>query len=157
MPRTNSKRVIAHIFAVALIAAAAGAQAQPEPAVTMPAEKISPKIVPAEVPATNASVASRHRCGGIGSDESTAMRAQMKEHPLSLLFAAEGGAYQADVDVSIKGPANVQELAFRANGPVCLVDLPAGSYTVVASKGGMSKKESVTLGASGSKTVDFRF
>ena len=29
-------------------------------------------------------------CGGIGSDESTAMRAAMKDHPLSLLFARAG-------------------------------------------------------------------
>lgn len=146
-----------HVFALALCAIAAGAQAQPEPAVTMPAEKVSPRIVPAEVPATNASVASRHRCGGIGSDESAAMRAQMKEHPLSLLFAASGGAYQADVDVSIQGAANVLPLNFRADGPVCLVDLPAGSYTVQASKGGVVKQEKVTIGAAGGKTVDFRF
>jgi len=142
--------------ALCCAAAATGLQAQPEPPVTMPAEKVSPRIVPAEVPATNAAVASRHRCGGIGSDESSAMRAQMKEHPLSLLFAASGGAYLADIDVAIQGPAAVQPLMFRANGPVCLIDLPAGSYTVVATSGGVSKKESVTLGA-GSKTPDFRF
>jgi len=140
----------------ALCALAGTVQAQPEPAVTMPAEKVSPRIVPAEVPATNASVASRHRCGGIGSDESSAMRAQMKEHPLSLLFAVGSGAYLADIDVAIQGPTAVPPLMFRANGPVCLIDLPAGSYVVVASSGGVTKKENVTLGA-GAKTVDFRF
>jgi len=137
--------------------AAFGAQAQPAPAVNMPAEKMSPRIVPAEVPASNASVASRFRCGGIGSDESTAMRAQMKDHPLSLLFAASGGAYLADIDVSIQGAAGVEPLNFRANGPVCLVDLPAGNYTVQASSGGVTKKESVIVGLAGGKTVDFRF
>lgn len=144
------------VMALCCAAAAGAVQAQPEPPVTMPAEKVSPRIVPAEVPATNASMASRHRCGGIGSDESTAMRAQMKEHPLSLLFAASGGAYLADIDVTIQGPGAVPPLMFRANGPVCLVDLPAGSYVVTAASGGVTKKESVTLGA-GSKTVDFRF
>ena len=39
-------------------------------------------------------------CGGIGSDESTAMRAAMKDHPLSLLFARADGAYLADVAVT---------------------------------------------------------
>ena len=136
--------------------AVAAVQAQPAPPVTMPAEKVSPRIVPAEVPPTNAALASRYRCGGIGSDESMAMRAQMKEHPLSLLFAASGGAYLADIDVNIQGPANVPPLMFRANGPVCLIDLPEGSYTVQASSGGVMKKESVTIGG-GSKTVDFRF
>ena len=33
----------------------------------------------------------RHACGGIGSDESTAMRLAMKSHPLSLLFARADG------------------------------------------------------------------
>ena len=137
-------------------AAATLAAAQPEPAVTMPAEKVSPLIVPVEVPATNAAVAARHRCGGIGSDESTAMRARMKDHPLSLLFAQQGGASVADVDVRIEGAAGVPPLAFRATGPVCLVDLPAGRYAVQATRDGVTKKESVTLGG-GAKTVDFRF
>ncbi len=148
-----------HGAALALCALAAVAvQAQPAPAVTMPAEKVSPRIVPSEMPATNASIASRYRCGGVGSDDSAAMRAQMKEHPLSLLFAQPDGAYLADIEVSIQGPADVQPLSFRANGPVCLIDLPAGNYTVHASSNGVTKKESVIVGAAGSaKTVDFRF
>ena len=154
---TFTRRGMRRALAVAFCGmAAASLQAQPAPPVTMPAEKVSPRIVPAEVPATNAALASRHRCGGVGADDSLAMRAQMKEHPLSLLFARPGGAYLADIEVRIQGPANVPPLNFRADGPVCLVDLPAGSYTVQASSGGVTKKESVTIGA-GSKTVDFRF
>lgn len=144
------------VAAACALAATATVRAQPAPPVTMPAEKVSPRIAPAEVPASNAAMASRYRCGGVGSDDSIAMRAQMKEHPLSLLFARPGGAYLADIDVSIEGPASVQPLNFRANGPVCLIDLPEGSYTVQASSGGVTKKERVTVGA-GSKTVDFRF
>jgi hypothetical protein len=44
----------------------------------------------------------------------------------------------------------------RATGPVCLVDLPAGRYTVEAASEGVTKSQTVTLGA-GSKTADFRF
>jgi len=148
------------VVAALCVLGAAKVRAQPEPPVTMPAEKVSPRIVPAEVPASNAGIAARYRCGGVGSDDSAAIRAQMKEHPLSLLFARPGGAYLADIEVSIQGPANVEPLNFRANGPVCLVDLPAGSYTVQATSGGVTKKESVIIGAAGSagaKTVDFRF
>jgi len=39
--------------------------------------------------------AARYLCGGIGSDESAAFRAAMKEHPLALLFARADGAYEA--------------------------------------------------------------
>ena len=44
----------------------------------------------------------------------------------------------------------------RAGGPVCLVDLPAGRYTVEAESEGVTKTQVVTLG-NGSKTADFRF
>jgi len=157
------------------------AQAQPAP-VTMPAEKVNPAPVPVEVPANAARPPAvpatpatspapgtpgdgaplvrtdmRHRCGGISSDESSAWRAQMKDHPLSLLFAQEGGAYLADVDVAIQGgTGNQPAMLFRASGPICLVDLPAGSYQVQATRGGVVKRESVTVGG-GAKTVDFRF
>ena len=143
--------------ALSMLAAASLAQGQPAPPATMPAEKLAPALLPAEVPATNAAVGKRHRCGGIGSDESIAMRAQMKEHPLSLLFAQPGGAYLADVDVTIQGAQSVPALSFRAGGPVCLVDLPAGSYTVQASSGGVTRKQQVTISAGAPKTVDFRF
>ena len=98
----------------------------------------------------------RHKCGGIGSDESDAMRAQMKDHPLALLMAKEGGAYLADIDVTIQGGGSKPAMVFRASGPVCLIDLPPGTYQVQASKGGVTRRESVTLG-SGAKTVNFRF
>lgn len=95
-------------------------------------------------------------CGGIGLDESTAMRAAMKDHPLSLLFARADGEYMADVNVKITGAKGASALAVRAAGPVCLIDLPAGGYIVEATSGGVSKREAVTLGTS-PKTVDFRF
>lgn len=101
----------------------------------------------------------RYVCGGIGSDESTAMRAAMKEHPLALLFARADGAYMANVDVTIKGgdANNAAALAFRASGPVCLVDLPNGRYVIdVAAPGDAVKSQTVTVGG-GPKTADFRF
>lgn len=96
----------------------------------------------------------RYVCGGIGSDESTAMRAAMKSHPLSLLFSRPGGAYLADVQVAIKGDNTALNL--KADGPVCLIDLPAGKYSIQAASGGATRSEAVTLGSS-PKTVDFRF
>jgi hypothetical protein len=134
---------------------AVSAVAQPEQ-VTMPAEKVSPTIVPAEGPAAAKVAGVSHRCGGISSDESTAMRAQMKAHPLSLLFAQAGGAYIADVDVEIQSAQKAPVMKFRAAGPVCLIDLPPGSYTVAATSAGVTKDQAVTVGA-GAKTVDFRF
>ena len=95
-------------------------------------------------------------CGGIGSDESTAMRAGMKSHPLSLLFARADGAYLAEVGVTVTNAAGNQVLKTRANGPVCLIDLPAGKYAIEADSEGAVKKHAVTIGGA-PVTADFRF
>ncbi len=110
----------------------------------------------APMPAMKTQGAVQYVCGGIGSDESTAMRAAMKDHPLSLLFARADGAYLAEVAVTIKNANGATALEMRASGPVCLIDLPAGRYTVEAATEGVMKSQTVTVG-SGPKTADFRF
>ncbi|MBO9516218.1 MAG: carboxypeptidase regulatory-like domain-containing protein [Variovorax sp.] len=121
---------------------------------------LAPWAAPAQTPVLAPSMktmgAARYVCGGVGAEESNAMRAAMKDHPLSLLFARASGAYLADVDVTVKDAQGGTALAMRADGPVCLVDLPAGRYTVEAASEGVSKTQVVSLGE-GSKVADFRF
>ena len=107
------------------------------------------------LPAWKTSGELQYSCGGIGVDESTAMRAAMKSYPLALLFAAKNGDYLADVKVDIaSGGKNMQ---MTASGPVCLLKLPAGDYTVKATaEGGATQSEKVQVGK-GAKTLDFRF
>lgn len=136
-------------------AAPAASPAPPSPAVTRPAPATAPPAPSASAPGGSGPI--QWRCGGIGSDESTAMRAAMKEHPLSLLFARTDGAYLADVQVDIRAEAGggaAQSL--RANGPVCLVNLPPGRYAVDASLGGQRKTQTVQVGGA-PRTLDFRF
>jgi len=109
-----------------------------------------------QVPPMRGEGAARHVCGGIGSDESTAMRLAMKSHPLSLLFARADGAYVADVDVTIRDAKGDTALALHAAGPICLVDLPAGRYGVEARADGRTLTHEVTLGGMPA-TADFRF
>ncbi|MEF9964139.1 MAG: carboxypeptidase regulatory-like domain-containing protein [Comamonas sp.] len=99
-------------------------------------------------------------CGGIGIDESTAMRAAMKDYPLSLLFATQSGDYLAKIQVVIEGEKGAQVGQFEAQGPVCLVRLDAGRYTVKASaEGGKTIEHSVEVVPAGTpgKTLDYRF
>ncbi len=110
----------------------------------------------AALPAMQSQGDARYVCGGIGSNESTAMRAAMKQYPLSLLFAQPGGDYLADVDVAIRQADGATVLAMRAAGPVCLVDLPAGKYRVEAASGGVRKSQAVSVGGAPA-TADFRF
>ena len=128
----------------AAVGAAVAAQAQQPPSALPPWQGIG---------------TTRYVCGGIGSDESNAMRAAMKNHPLSLLFARADGAYLANLNVAIKGgDANSSAaMAFTATGPVCLIDLPAGRYVIdVSTSTGETKSQTVTVGGA-PKSADFRF
>ncbi|ADX46318.1 hypothetical protein Acav_2406 [Paracidovorax avenae ATCC 19860] len=117
-----------------------------------------PATASAPLPEKKTQDALRYTCGGIGLDESTAMRAAMKYHPLSLLFAAGGGDYLADVQVKLvpQGWGDAGALSFTATGPVCLLDLPAGSYEVEATSAGKQKRQTVMVDKE-PKTLDFRF
>lgn len=121
---------------------------------------LAPWVAQAQTPVLAPSMktigAARYVCGGVGSEESNAMRAAMKDHPLSLLFARASGAYLADVEVTVKDAQGGTALSMRADGPVCLVDLPAGRYTVEAASEGVVKTQVVALG-NGPKVADFRF
>lgn len=106
------------------------------------------------IPAMQSEGAVQYACGGIGSDESKAMRAAMKDHPLSLLFSRKGGEYLANVEVEISGAGQAK---FVAQGPVCLIQLPQGQYTVKArAPKGESQTKEVAVGGQG-KTLDFRY
>ncbi|MEX8193795.1 hypothetical protein [Comamonas guangdongensis] len=84
----------------------------------------------AKIPPMREQGALQYSCGGIGLDESTAMRAAISDYPLSLLFTDKDGEYQADIAVEIKGAKD--SYRFQAGGPVCLLRLPEGAYTLQA-------------------------
>lgn len=114
-----------------------------------------PALAQGQIPEMQESGALRYSCGGIGEDESTAMRAAMKNYPLSLLFAEKSGAYLANVAVDVRGKQVSSQ--FTADGPVCLIKLPAGSYKITATtKGGSSQTQSVQVGQTPHQ-LDFRY
>ena len=108
-----------------------------------------------KIPPLRAEGALQYACGGIGLDESTAMRAAMKDYPLSLLFAAKDGEYLADIQVEVKGAKD--SYRFVAGGPVCLLKLPEGAYTVQATpKSGQTQSQQTHVGKQ-AHSLDFRF
>ena len=87
-----------------------------------------------------------YRCGGIGSDESAAMKAEAASHDIMLTFAVSTGAYLSDVMVDIRNAGGQTVVSTKCNGPIMLVDLPAaGAYTVNAQYGGVAKQQTVSV------------
>jgi hypothetical protein len=94
----------------------------------------------------------RYITGGIGKDESEAMKAAESNYSVSLTFAVQrdGKAeYLANVPVTIRDASGNTVFSISNDGPYLLVSLPAGSYDVSASHDGQVKSKRVTVGSKG--------
>lgn len=85
--------------------------------------------------------------GGIGSDETAAIKAASKDYPLTLQFSASTGAFLASVVVKITDATGRVVLDTTAEGPYLLVNLAPGRYTVDAMLDGISRGTEVTIKA----------
>lgn len=115
----------------------------------------------AQVPAEQSQNGISYLTGGIGSDESEAIKGAMKDYPLSLIFARpqEGGAaYLSDVRVAIEDESGKPVFNATADGPYLLVKLPPGRYTVSADAGGEKQqhKLEVRAGTTTQQRFDWR-
>ena len=98
--------------------------------------------------------------GGIGLDESEAMKAAAKDYPLALTFAAQrdGKAdYVANVAVTISDAQGKAVLQATAEGPYMLVKLPAGSYKISATYDGQAQDREVTVQGTGTARAMFEW
>ena len=94
--------------------------------------------------------------GGVGLDESAAMKAAEKDFTLSLLFAqTKRGEFVSDVTVSIKDKTGKIVLDALSDGPVLLARLPAGAYTVSADYDGKVLMRKVQVEAKGVARAGF--
>jgi hypothetical protein len=86
--------------------------------------------------------------GGIGADESQAMKQLAAHYPLELEFveqAGKRGEYSAGEQVRISDDAGRTVLKATAAGPFMLVNLPDGRYRVSAADDGHREVRAVTL------------
>jgi hypothetical protein len=70
--------------------------------------------------------------GGVSASGMQEMKALENAYNLKLLSAAKGGAYLAEVNVTITDSNDNNVLQTTTDGPVLLVKMPAGHYTVAA-------------------------
>ncbi|MCE7505392.1 carboxypeptidase regulatory-like domain-containing protein [Polynucleobacter sp. IMCC30063] len=87
--------------------------------------------------------------GGIGSDVSKAMQAEAKQWPLLLEFSQADGqakpAWVAGVKVVISDAKNAPLLETVCDGPLMLVKLPPGSYSIAAFYNGMAQNRTLVI------------
>jgi hypothetical protein len=87
--------------------------------------------------------------GGIGEDEAEAMRQASANYPLTLeLATAAGGprdAYISDAKVDIRDGNGNPVISTTTQGPIMLVRLPAGTYTVDVGWHGTEKHKTVEV------------
>jgi hypothetical protein len=96
--------------------------------------------------------------GGIGHDESAAMKAEASKYPLSMVFSAgKDNEYLADVRIAIKDQAGKEVLNAVSDGPIMLVKVPAGRYSIAAERSGKTLRRTVHVNQKGDKRVNFHW
>lgn len=93
--------------------------------------------------------------GGVGLDESQALRQAAPHWPLAMRFTGSGSDYLADVHVHITDAGGNAVLQADSRGPYMLVKLHPGRYTVQATYEGHDETRSVTLKRGGHEKLDF--
>ncbi|SKD00112.1 hypothetical protein SAMN05445504_7964 [Burkholderia sp. CF099] len=90
--------------------------------------------------------------GGVGSDQSAALKDVMHKYPLVLEFAGatrHGNEYLADVPVHIADMNGKTLLNATSHGPFILASLPNGRYKITASHDGKTQQRLVDIKSSG--------
>lgn len=96
--------------------------------------------------------------GGVGKPEAAAMREEARHYPLSMVFsAAKDNEFLADVQVTIKDKTGKEMLNAVSDGPIMLVKLPAGKYTVAAEAHGKTLHRTVEVPSRGDRQVSFHW
>lgn len=100
-----------------------------------------------------------YRTGGIGSNESNALKLDEGNHPLILEFIETvqngKGAYSSGEQVTIKTAKGSTIFTANSDGPFMLVDLPNGRYAVSATDDGQTQTRWVTVGNKSHQHVTF--
>ncbi|MPW18193.1 carboxypeptidase regulatory-like domain-containing protein [Paraburkholderia sp. CNPSo 3157] len=86
--------------------------------------------------------------GGVGSDQSAALKDEMHKYPLVLEFAGkthQGNEYLADIPVHITDMHGATLLNATSHGPFMLASLPDGRYRITVSYEGNTQQRVVDV------------
>lgn len=97
-------------------------------------------------PQWQTSGAGQYVCGGVSDEGMNAIKSQRGNAGSELLFTSgPTGVYVADVAVTVYGGNLKEAVSFNASGPLCLLKLPKGNYTVDAQYKGQTVKQSIKV------------
>ena len=95
--------------------------------------------------------------GGLGLDDSTAIKSAGTHWPLSLVFSVQAAGkaeFASDVKQEIRDAKGAVVLETTASGPFLLAKLPPGSYSLRATLAGKSLQRKVQVKAGASARVE---
>jgi len=95
--------------------------------------------------------------GGIGLDESTAIKNASRQWPLSLVFSVQAAGraqFASDVKLEVRDAKGAVVLQTTASGPYLLARLAPGSYSLHASLAGKTLERKVEIKAGSSARVE---
>lgn len=136
--------------AAARAAATAAASASPPPSVPVSASVAASTTADEALPEVKTQGGIPYLSGGIGSDESAAIKAAQSRYSLSVTFSSRQDGkdvYQASVPVKVRDATGTIVLDIVTDGPFLLADLLPGSYTVTASVQGVEKQSTAKIAA----------
>ena len=96
--------------------------------------------------------------GGIGEDETAAMRGVAKSYQLEIVFVQklkEQEQFISDVKVKIQDAQNNSVLDITTEGPFLLANLPNGKYVITAEFNNLIKRQQVSVNAKKHQKVVF--
>ena len=84
--------------------------------------------------------------GGVGADAMSRLRARERDFNVKFVFTLVEGNYVSDVAVVVKSKARNPILVVESPGPLMLVKLPKGQYTVDATYEGVTRTRKLQAG-----------
>jgi len=110
----------------------------------------------AELPAPQTMNGITYLSGGIGHKEAVALKAEAKSYPLALVFSAgPRHAFVSEVKVTIKDKAGNVVFDSTSDGPLMLIKLPAGHYSIEAVQGGATLHRTLQVAVHEHKQLAF--
>jgi hypothetical protein len=98
------------------------------------------------------------KCGGIGIEESAAMRQAQGSHALTILFSTDQGGYVSDVLTRIEGSQSQAVASNDQCGPIAQVDVTQpGEYRIRADLNGVVREQVVKLSPRGGARIVLRW